>query len=188
MAKKRFTKEELRALEREAQERTGNLSGGRLWRILDFCITLPLIVMLAFGIRAFIFEPVRVEGNSMYPTLLNGEHMLCEKVSYMFTRPSRGDIVICRYPGYSEDCVKRVIGLPGETVEVRDGVVYIDGVQLDESGYYDGYINQDYGPITVPEDCVFVMGDNRNNSKDSRASTVGPLPYTRISGRVFYAI
>ena len=123
--------------------------------------------------------------------------MLVEKVSLWFSEPQRGDIVICYYPGYTVSCVKRVIGLPGETVSIENGIIYINGKELEESAYwkYRGEIDfdmtpneTDFGPFPVPEGQYFVMGDNRNNSKDSRAWGVGAIPYERITGRAHFVI
>lgn len=179
----------------------------------DFWITMMIVIIAVFSFRLFVFEPIRVDGNSMYPTLHNSERMFVEKISYYFETPQRGDIIICYYPSAylkarnyeNEDVtfVKRVIGLPGETIEVREGRLYIDGELLDESAYINGdlmdmsgtelldengnwqpYIRDDYGPTTVPEGYVFVIGDNRNNSGDSRLGEVGPIPLNRIVGRV----
>ena len=92
--------------------------------------------------------------------------------------------MICFYPGYTESCVKRVIGLPGETVSVVDGAIYINGKQLDESAYWSGEIIGDMEPVTVGQREVFVVGDNRNGSKDSRNPSVGCIPYAKVVGRV----
>ena len=179
-----FTEKELRLLRARADERYENMRGARFYRNVDFLFYILTVVLIALGIRAFLVEPIRVDGDSMVPTLLNGEHMFVEKVSYWFNTPERGDIVICFYPGYTESCVKRVIGLPGETVEVREGTVYIDGKALDESLYWRDMIFSDTAPVTVGEKAVFVMGDNRNGSKDSRALSVGPIPFGKVEGRV----
>jgi signal peptidase I len=100
----------------------------------------------------------------------------------------RGDIVICFYPGYTESCVKRVIGLPGETVSISGGDIYIDGELLDESDYWQGEIIGDMEPVTVGNREVFVVGDNRNGSKDSRNPSVGCVPYSKVVGRVIAVV
>lgn len=179
-----LTREELKLLNAEAEELKETLPGGGRWRALDFILSMLLMVVLALAVRTFIAEPVRVDGNSMVPTLRNNQIMLCQKVSDWFGLPGRGQIVIVRYPGYTKNCVKRVIALPGECFEIKDGKVYIDGALLDESAYWNDTIYRDYAAITVPEGSVFVMGDNRNGSKDSRAASVGPIPSYRIIGRV----
>ena len=150
---------------------------------LRFYLYLAAVVIAALAIRLFIFEPVRVDGSSMYDTLLDGERMFVEKVSLWFENPERGEIITCFYPGYTISCVKRVVALPGETIYIRNGQVYIDGEPIDESAYITGLMYGDMDPVTVPEDCVFVMGDNRNDSKDSRDASVGCIPYDRIVGR-----
>lgn len=154
-----------------------------------FFLYLTMVVMLALALRLFVFEPIRVDGPSMEPTLLNDEQMFVEKCSLWFCAPERGDIVIVYYPGYTIPAVKRVIALPGETVSVQDGAVYINGEKLDESAYWDDYILDGIWPFTVPEGSIFVMGDNRNRSKDSRnLLEVGPIPYYRIVGRALAVI
>lgn len=157
---------------------------------LRFIISLIVAVTLAFALRLFIAEPVMVDGESMMPNLLDGERMFVEKVSLYFTEPKRGDIIICYYPSYTTSCVKRVIGLPGDTVSVQDGIVYINGEELDESEYwfYRGEMDFDVGETVVPENSVYVMGDNRNHSMDSRTWGVGAIPYERVIGTVRYVV
>ncbi len=150
----------------------------------DFAIWLVIVLIAAFAVRLFLFEPVRVSGDSMYDTLLDGERMFVEKVSYWFTRPQRGEIIICYYPNHTSTCVKRVIGVAGDRIAITGGEVYLNGEKLDESAYWENIIWGDMAEITVPEDCVFVMGDNRNDSSDSRSALVGPIPYSRVVGRV----
>lgn len=150
---------------------------------IDFLLYLATVILVLLALRTFIGEPIQVDGPSMLPTLEDGERMLVEKVSYWFGEPQRGDIIICYYPGYEESCVKRVIGLPGETVQVVNGSILIDGSVLDERAYWRDWIDEDMDPVTVPEDSVFVVGDNRNWSKDSRAPDVGCIPYEEIMGR-----
>jgi signal peptidase I len=150
---------------------------------LRFYLYLAAVVVAALAIRLFIFEPVRVDGNSMYDTLINNEYMFVEKVSMWVEPPRQGEIITCFYPGYTISCVKRVIATPGQTIYIQRGQVYIDGELIDESAYITGLMFGDMDPVTVPEDCVFVMGDNRNDSHDSRAASVGFIPYCRIVGR-----
>lgn len=155
---------------------------------IDFYIYLAIVLIAALSIRLFVFEPVRVEGPSMEPTLWTNERLFVEKLSYCFESPERGQVLICRYPDERENCVKRVIALPGETVKVSWGKVYVNGEPLDESAYWNDIVYSDMPELTVPENSVFVMGDNRNVSKDSRAASVGPIPYSRIVGRAHFVM
>ena len=184
MKRKAFTQSQIRYLRDRAEEQYENMRGSRSFRNVSFLLYIALVVLVALTIRSFIAEPIRVDGDSMIPTLVHNEDMLVEKMSYWFEDPLRGDIIICFYPGYTESCVKRVIGLPGETVSVKDGKIYIDGVALDESAYWSGEIIGDTDPVTVGSREVFVVGDNRNGSKDSRNPTVGSIPYAKVVGRV----
>lgn len=179
-----FTNKQLAALKNEADDQYERMRGGRFYRNVDFLLYVLSVILVAFAIRTFLAEPIRVDGDSMVPTLLNDEHMFVEKVSYWFRPPERGEIIICFYPGYSESCVKRVVGLPGEEVAVKDGRVYIDGEALNESSYFDETMLSGDETFEVGEDELFVMGDNRNGSKDSRSSSVGPIPYQKVLGRV----
>ena len=151
---------------------------------LDFLVYVLSVVLIALSLRAFIGEPVRVDGPSMLPTLQDTEYMLAEKVSYYFHPPERGDIAIVFYPGFTVSCVKRVIALPGERISIYDGKVYINGEELDESEYWNDYIEGNMKELTVPENTVFVMGDNRNISGDSRMREVGPIPFEKVLGKV----
>ena len=176
--------------------------------ILSWILTILVAVVAALVIRSVIFEPVRVDGESMDDTLANGEIMFVSKFDYSSTwltlpwqdnetkekaprftiggDPKRFDVVICRYPGRGDtNFVKRVVGLPGDTIEVRDGYLYVNGEKYDEP-----YINDEYrtgslnnkGPFEVKEGQFFVMGDHRNNSNDSRS--VGPIERSMIVGHV----
>ena len=149
----------------------------------DFIIYLLTLMAVAIFIRTFIFEPVQCIGDSMYPTLMNGEGMFTEKLTYTVSAPQRDDIIICRYPYHTEKCVKRVIAVPGDRISISDGAIYLNGERLDESAYWDGYIeDSDMPEVTVPEKCLFVVGDNRNHSGDSRH--VGFIPYCQVKGKV----
>ena len=149
----------------------------------DFIIYLLTLMAVAIFIRTFIFEPVQCIGISMYPTLVGGEGMFTEKLTYTVSAPQRDDIIICRYPYHTEKCVKRVIAVPGDRISIYDGAIYLNGQKLDESAYWDGYIeNSEMPEVTVPERSLFVVGDNRNNSGDSRH--VGFIPYWQVKGKV----
>ena len=149
----------------------------------DFIIYLLTLMAVAIFIRTFIFEPVQCIGISMYPTLVGGEGMFTEKLTYTVSAPQRDDIIICRYPYHTEKCVKRVIAVPGDRISISDGAIYLNGERLDESAYWSGYIEDSEMPeVTVPDKCLFVVGDNRNNSGDSRH--VGFIPYCQVKGKV----
>ena len=149
----------------------------------DFIIYLLTLMAVAIFIRTFIFEPVQCIGISMYPTLVGGEGMFTEKLTYTVSAPQRDDIIICRYHYHTEKCVKRVIAVPGDRISISDGAIYLNGEKLDESAYWDGYIEDSEMPeVTVPERSLFVVGDNRNHSGDSRH--VGFIPYCQVKGKV----
>ena len=153
--------------------------------IFEWIMVFVVAAALAFVVRTFIFEPVRVDGSSMLNTLTDGEYMIATKFDYLLGDPERFDIVICDYPNTSDGMyrVKRVIGLPDETIELRAGELYVDGVHIEQD--FDMTSNETYfGPYTVPPGHYFVMGDNRNNSKDSRSAMVGPLARNEIKGHV----
>ena len=147
--------------------------------ILDILETLVLAVVLYFGINA-VSARVRVDGFSMRPTLQDGEYILVNKLAYKFSEPQRGDIIVFIFPvNPEEDLIKRIIGIPGDTVTVQDGVLSVNGTVVDEP-----YINAPpayNGTWQVPEGNLFVLGDNRNDSRDSHQW--GLLPMQNVIGR-----
>jgi signal peptidase I len=158
---------------------------------VDWVIVIAVALLVAFVVRTFVLAHFVVEGESMYSTLETGDRVFVNKLSYRLHDPNRGDVVVLhQITGASErDLIKRVIGLPGETVEVRNCTVLIDGRVLNEP-YLDPEVvtptdcGGDYslnGP--VPEDHVFVMGDNRGGSQDSRV--IGPIAEDDLVGRAF---
>ncbi len=174
--------------------------------LCEWGATLVVALIIAFLCRTFIFEPVRVDGDSMYPTLHHGEFMYVSKLDYgssfigiPFTgigtyitlggEPERFDVVVCNYPDRLNDhggrlnFVKRVVGLPGDTVTIRGGHLLVNGVKYEEKFLHER-MNHDFGPYTVPEGHYFLMGDNRNNSNDSRNSAVGAVTRDMIVGKV----
>lgn len=146
---------------------------------LDIIETIVLAVVLYFGINA-ISARVRVDGFSMNPTLQNGEYVLVSRLAYKLDIPQRGDIIVFSFPvDQSQDLIKRVIGLPGETVSVQQNNVLINGIPLEEP-----YIAQApvySGQWTIPDGQLFVLGDNRNDSKDSHQW--GLLPIENVIGK-----
>jgi signal peptidase I len=155
--------------------------------VLGWVIAFGVAIAAAMLIRTFVFEIILVEGPSMEPTLYTSERLIVEKVSRYFGLPDRGDIIIVKYPNETDTYVKRAIGFPGETAEIRDSTVYIDGLPLHEN-YISAESYADMPPVTVPEDHVFVMGDNRAHSWDSRVTATGPITREDILGHAVFVI
>ena len=153
--------------------------------IFEWVMVFVVAAAMAFVVRTYLFEPVSVDGESMLNTLNNHDFMIATKFDYLGGDPERFDIVICNYPNTDDGMyrVKRVIGLPGETIELRMGDLYIDG-QFVEQNFEMTENETNFGPFIVPQGHFFVMGDNRNNSKDSRSPMVGALPRDMIVGHV----
>ena len=152
-----------------------------VWR--DLLESVILAVVLAALLRMFVIQPFYIPSASMEPTLLINDRIIVSMLAYRFHAPQRGDVIVFRYPkDPSRDFIKRLIALPGETVEVRNNTVIINGVRLAEP-YLPSEVMADYGPYQVPQGCYFMMGDNRNNSDDSR--DWGPLPQKNIIGKAF---
>ncbi len=188
-----------------------------------FFAELPVLVLIAFVLalvlKTFLVQAFYIPSGSMEPTLDVGDRVLVNKVVYDVRDPRRGEIVVfslqdevagpdaplwtrllrslgsglgAAQPG-EKDFIKRVIGLPGETVEMRNGVVSVDGRPLPESPTTDGgYLSardpNDFGPVTVPEGEYFMMGDNRPNSSDSRFPSLGTIPREQVIGKAFVVI
>ncbi len=156
----------------------------------DWALVVVIALVVALGVRTFLLAHFVVEGSSMYSTLETGDRVFVNKVSYRLHDPNRGDVVVLHeIRGTSErDLIKRVIAIGGEEVEMRSCEVRIDGQLLIEP-YLDptvvtpGNCGGDFGPLIVPEGTIFVMGDNRAGSQDSRA--LGPILLDDIVGRAF---
>lgn len=192
---------ELSRLEQEAPARRPTTESASL-KAVNNVFMLAVCLLLGFFIASlithFVAYQTRVEGQSMEPTLSDGDSVIIQKLSYIFGEPERFDVVV--FPvkakgdgknGEDSFYVKRIIGLPGETLQVRDGAVYIDGERLESDNYclskmLDGGNADD--PVTIREDEYFVLGDNRNMSTDSRNSYVGMVKKKDISGKVFLRI
>jgi len=136
-----------------------------------------LIFLLVY---VFLVQPHRVKGESMIPNFLDGELLLTEKVNYRFGKPKRGDVVVFRAPTPQKvDFIKRIIGMPGENIEIANGTIFINGVELDEP--YETQKTEGDLSITIGKDQYFVLGDNRRSSSDSRV--FGSIDKKSIKGR-----
>jgi signal peptidase I len=154
----------------------------RIWtRDLLIAIGLALVIIV------FLYQPVKVEGTSMAPLLSDQERIFINKFVYRFEPVDRGDVVVFWYPlDRSKSFIKRVVGLPGEIVEIRQGIVYVNATALAEPYVPPQYEDlSDFGPIRVPRDNYFVMGDHRISSNDSRV--FGSVPGRFIYGRAVFA-
>lgn len=163
-----------------------------IWRSLGGTILyLLVIVLLTWVIVTFVGQRTKVDGHSMEPTLSDGDNLIVDKLSYRFRDPERYDIIVFPYQ-HAENTyyIKRIIGLPGDTVQVIDGYVYINGKKLDE--HYGAEVMEDPGiaaePIKLGDDEYFVLGDNRNHSSDSRVTSVGVLTRDMLIGRAWVRI
>ena len=150
--------------------------------LVDIVETLVLSVLLFLGINA-ISARIRVDGSSMEPSLHSGEFVIVNRLAYRFSDLEHGDVVVFHFPGDpDQEYIKRIIGLPGDKVRVLDGAVYINNQVVDEP--YIAARPRYQGDWKVPEDQIFVLGDNRNNSSDSH--NFGPVPIENVVGEAFF--
>lgn len=165
---------------KEDQESKGNLE------LKEWIQSAVIAIVLAFIIKMFLFDFVMVQGSSMFPTLVEGDRLIVNKIGYTIGEPDYGEIVILSYSD-SVEYVKRVIGKGGDTIEIKDMVVYRNGEPLSED-YINTEAYEDFSEITVPVGAYFVMGDNRANSSDSRYSSLGFVERDAIDGKVIFRI
>ncbi|MEX5213499.1 MAG: signal peptidase I [Nitrospiraceae bacterium] len=186
----------------------------------EYIEAIVVAMLLAFAIRVFVVQAFKIPSGSMIPTLLIGDHILVSKLAYgiqwptnckiqmnlppiscyssatvvSFGAPQRGDVIVFRYPEDEEkDFIKRIVGLPGDTIHIRNKTILVNGQPMDDHaftqrvdpGIIDGHINprDNFGPVTVPDDSYFVMGDNRDQSLDSRFW--GFVRVEKIRGKAF---
>lgn len=150
--------------------------------LLEWGKALLVALVLALAIRSFLLQPYWVLGRSMLPTLHDGERVFLNRLVYRLQDPVRGDVVVIPLPDEDSSIIKRVIGLPGESVEIREGSVWINGQRLLEP-YLEGDTQGEYGPVEVPAGHVFVLGDNRQESRDSRYASIGFVEFERLTGK-----
>lgn len=166
--------------------------------VFEWVMVFVVAGVIAFVVRTFVFVPVMVDGQSMMNTLQDREFLIATKYDYLLGDPERFDVVICHYPGrmrpgllgigeVQEDFVKRVVGLPGETIELRAGELYVNGEFVAQDFARTESV-ADFGPYTVPEGHYFVMGDNRNNSTDGRDPRIGVVDQRCILGKALFVL
>jgi len=176
----------------------GNKQGGFYKELVEWIKALVIAVLLVFVIRTFLFSPFIVDGDSMLPNFESGERLIVNKIVYTFSEPKFGDVVVFDVPEEGRKFIKRVIGVPGDTIRIEGDNLYINGELRDEPYIKEAIeaaraINETYnggGPdfpnsrvteTTVPEGTIFALGDNRSDSKDSR--TIGFVTDKEIVGR-----
>lgn len=204
------TAEAISRLREDAQERGEKQDATRsFWKELPFLILVALVV--AIVIKTFLIQAFFIPSESMYDTLTEGDRVMVNKLAYRFGDPARGDVIVFDSPLEPDDggesvigamirhvaeslglsspdsaLIKRVIGLEGETIEIRDNQVFVDGVAIDEPYLSADVRMRDFGPVEVPVGHVFVMGDNRGSSQDSRR--FGAISESEIIGRAFVKV
>lgn len=174
---------ESQSLETDPEPTASPKRGSGFWRfLLDIVETVVLSAILFLGINA-ISARIRVDGFSMEPTLHNGEFVIVNKLAYQFGEPKHGDVIVFRYPrDPDQEYIKRVIGLPGDRIRIINGEVYVNDERIDEP--YIAAAPRYQSEWGVPEDSLFVLGDNRNNSSDSH--NWGPVAMEYVIGRALF--
>jgi signal peptidase I len=165
-----------------------------LWRLLGVAKVALEVAVLAAALWLFVFQVSVVSGHSMDPSLEPGDRLVVDKLCYHWCALNRFDVVVFERPrristgidriaveGSGIDYVKRVVGLPGETVELRRGELYVGGVRVEQDFRFEDDASS-FGPVTVPADSVFVLGDNRSRSLDSRSWDIGSVPSKFVKG------
>lgn len=176
----------------DSQPQQAKPSAGLRSTILEFVVIIIAALAMAWALTTFVVKPYRIPSGSMLETIQLEDRVLSEKISYYMGEPQRGDIVTFVDPeDSSRVLIKRVIATGGQTVELKDGIVYVDGQALEEDSYtlgkpsyeLDSIANVTY-PYTVPDGYIWVMGDNRTDSADSRY--FGAVPISSVTGHAFF--
>lgn len=175
----------------EKKKKPNKIEQSKLRDLIELIIYCVFVLVIMFLIIKFVGQRTVVIGQSMEPTLQDGDNLITDKITYRFTDPKRFDIIVFPYrDNRSKLLIKRVIGMPGETVQIIAGDVYINGYELNDG--YGNALMTDPGlatdPIVLGEDEYFVLGDNRNNSQDSRFASVGNIRRSEIIGRAWLRI
>jgi len=173
----------------DVEEQPVKQQKGKKWirEVRDWLLSLTIAVIAALLIQNYAFAQTEVRNVSMQHTLFEGQRLIEDKISYHFEHPNRGDIVIIDGPESDKRLIKRVIGLPGDILDIKDGRVLVNGTLLEEP-YVKGltFSNGLGVPYTVPDKKVFVMGDNREHSQDSRE--LGPISLSSLEGRAVFRL
>jgi signal peptidase I len=160
------------------------------WLLLRELVETVVLSLVIFLLIRMVVQNYRIESHSMLPNFHEGQFILVNKLAFKLSQPERGEVIVFHNPSNTdEDYIKRVIGLPGDTLEMREQTVYINGEALPQpyatnplpAGY-------SYGPVVVPANHLFVMGDNRPNSRDSRYPEVGPVPEDLVVGKAWLRV
>jgi signal peptidase I len=151
-------------------------------------VTILLAIIISLALRIFVFEIVKVDGDSMMPTLDSEQRVVVDKVSRYFNLPYRGQIVVTKYPNMAGYYVKRLIGLPGDIIEIKHNAIYVNGSPLQENYLPAGLTIADMQQTTVPVGTIFVVGDNRSVSLDSRSPLIGPVSTENLLGNALLVI
>lgn len=155
--------------------------------LIEWIQTISIALIIAFLVRQFLFQPYRVQMGSMLPTLHESDLIIVNKLIFRTSKPNRGDVVVFHPPNNAGIYyIKRIIGLPGETIEVKDGNVFINNEQIKEDTYLNIETPGIYGAKKLQANEFFVMGDHRNNSLDSRE--FGPIQLSSIAGKAILVI
>ncbi len=153
--------------------------------IAEWARSIILAVLIALVIRLFLFETFLVDGTSMFPTLQHNERLIINKAVYHLRDPQQGEIIVFNYqPRPRRDFIKRVVATEGDTVEIRNGSLIVNE-EIVEEPYIMNMSAHDFGPVQIPPEHLFVLGDNRSNSMDSRDSEVGAVSLEQVRGRAF---
>ena len=165
-------------------------AGGFVSGILEVGLFILAVLLIAFIMSRYVVERVEVHNHSMEPTLESGDSVLIDKISYRFRDPKRFDIVVFKQKGMSDELIKRVIGLPHDTVQIVDGKIYVNDEEIEDIKGLDApeYAGIAQVPVKLSVGEYFVIGDNREESIDSRYDEIGIVTSTRITGKMFLRI
>lgn len=151
--------------------------------LIELSKNIIIAFLFAIIILIFVLEIIRIEGSSMEPTFHDGDRVILEKLSYSIVKPTYDDIIVFKYPADPrKKFIKRVLAVEGDRIKIHNNKIFINGNVKDEAYIYEKRIN-DFNEVVIPKDTVFVLGDNRNNSKDSRSKDVGFISLKLVVGK-----